>query len=53
MNAKRDQHYWHEATPPEWQYSDSRYELVTICFWSIVVVSLASLLLWLALGGQV
>ena len=23
-----------------------------ICFWSIVVVSLASLLMWLALGGQ-
>ncbi len=24
----------------EWQNSDSPYELVTVCFWSIVVVSL-------------
>ncbi len=53
MIAKRDQHYWPGATPPESRYSDSPYALVTICIWSIVVVSLASLLLWLALGGQV
>ena len=52
MAADRDQHYWHAATPREWQNSDSPYELVTVCFWSIVVVSLASLLMWLALGGQ-
>jgi hypothetical protein len=52
MTANRDQHYWHAATPREWQNSDSPYELVTVCFWSIVVVSLASLLMRLALGGQ-
>jgi hypothetical protein len=52
MTANRDQHYWHATTPREWQNSDSPYELVTVCFWSIVVVSLASLLTWLALGGQ-
>jgi hypothetical protein len=52
MTANRDQHYWHAATPAEWQNSDSPYELVTVCFWSVVVVSLASLLIWLALGGQ-
>ena len=52
MAANRDQHYWHAATPREWQNSDSPYELVTVCFWSIIVVSLASLLMWLALGGQ-
>jgi hypothetical protein len=52
MTANRNQHYWHAATPPEWQNSDSPYELVTVCFWSVAVVSLASLLMWLALGGQ-
>ena len=52
MAANCDQHYWHAATPREWQNSDSPYELVMVCFWSIVVVSLASLLMWLALGGQ-
>ena len=52
MAANRDQHYWYAATPREWQNSDSPHELVTVCFGSIVVVSLASLLMWLALGGQ-
>jgi hypothetical protein len=30
MTANRDQHYWHAVTPPEWQNSDSPYELVTL-----------------------
>ena len=31
MAANCDQHYWHAATPREWQNSDSPYELVTVC----------------------
>jgi hypothetical protein len=52
MIANRDQHYWHRATPAEWQNSDSPYQRVTVCFWSVVAVSLTAFLMWLALGGQ-
>jgi hypothetical protein len=33
--------------------SDKPFALVTVCLWSIVGVALATLLIWLALGGQV
>jgi hypothetical protein len=52
MISKLERHYWHVATPTEWQDSESPYELVTVCFWSIALVALTALLIWLALGGQ-
>jgi hypothetical protein len=53
MISKDERHYWYAAAPAEWQESDSPYQLVTVCFWSIVVVSLTALLMWLALGGEI
>jgi hypothetical protein len=52
MIANRDRHYWYGAAPAKWQDADSPYQLVTVCFWSVVAVSLTALLMWLALGGQ-
>jgi len=52
MISKYERHYWHGAAPAEWQEANSPYELVTMCFWSIVGVALTALLIWLALGGQ-
>jgi hypothetical protein len=51
MISKYERHYWHAASPAEWQDSDTPYELVTLCIWSVVVVSLTALLMWLALSG--
>jgi hypothetical protein len=42
----------HGTPPAEWQNSNSLYELVTICFWSVVVVSLTTVVIWLALGDE-
>jgi len=42
----------HTAAPVEWQDSDKPYELVTVCLWSVVMVSLTALLMWLAPGGE-
>ena len=33
--------------------ADKPFELVAICLWSIIGVALATLLIWLALGGEV
>jgi hypothetical protein len=52
MISKHERHYWHTAAPVEWQDSDKPYELVTVCLWSVVMVSLTALLMWLALGGE-
>jgi hypothetical protein len=53
MISKDERHYWYAAAPVERQHADSPYELITVCSWSIVVVALAALLMWLALGGQI
>jgi hypothetical protein len=52
MISKDERHYWHGATPAEWQEANSPYQLFTVCFWSIVVVALTAFSMWLALGGQ-
>ena len=64
MTGNRD----HSATPPrllrphplpalsvptEWQHGDRPFELATVCLWSVVGVALTTLLIWLALGGDV
>jgi hypothetical protein len=37
----------------EWHEGDKPFELVTVCLWSVVGVALTTLLIWLALGGEV
>jgi hypothetical protein len=61
-DGKRD----HSATPPRLlrphpfpalsiptDEGDKPFELVAVCLWSVVGVALTTLMIWLALGGEV
>jgi hypothetical protein len=39
--------------PAELHDGDKPFELVAVCLWSVVGVALTTLLIWLALGGEV
>ena len=41
------------SRPTESHDDDKPFELVTVCLWSVVGVALTTLLIWLALGGEV
>jgi hypothetical protein len=50
--AKRDyRSSWRRGEPVSAQ-KDGNYELTAICLWSVVGVVMATLLAWLALGGE-
>jgi hypothetical protein len=41
------------SVPTEWHDGDKPFELVAVCLWLVVGVALSTLLIWLALGGEV
>jgi hypothetical protein len=53
INAKRDYRSpWRSRAPLEWQDGDNPYELFAVALWSVIGVALTTMLLWLALGGE-